>query len=274
MYKINTTTKVKIKVVLTLFVIYYLATNIDLNFIKQLQKYYFFIFIIIPILILKIFVNSLKISNLIKIIKKKKPNLRKIFNILLIAQLSTGFPASFVTSKVWVDTNLVKNFKLNFKDYIKINLFIILCTALVVILLLIFINNLNVIYLILSTIFIFSFIFKKYKDYSMYFFFFLTNLLLNSSISFIIIYLTDPTILQDNFIQILISTIIVMYLNLFSLLPFNIGFSQMLYGMTFEFFSLPVDLALLIATIKQVSQILIVIFISIYLQKNIKKDKI
>jgi len=64
-----------------------------------------------------------------------------------------------------------------------------------------------------------------------------------------------------------------MYLNLFSLLPFNIGFSQMLYGMTFDYFSLPVDVAILIATIKQVSQIFIVIFISIYLKKNIKANE-
>ena len=98
--------------------------------------------------------------------------------------------------------------------------------------------------------------------------------LVQSGVSFIIIYLADPTILENNVIQILISTIILMYLNLFSLLPFNIGFSQMLYGMTFEFFSLPVDLGLLIATIKQISQIIIVTFISIYLQKNMKKDKI
>ena len=270
---INKYTKSIIKIVLMLFVIYYLAISIDLNFIQNLQEYYFLIFIVIPILFFKILINSLKISYVIKIIKKKSPKLKKIFNILLIAQLSTAFPASFITSKVWIDTNLVKSFKLNFSDYIKINIFVILFSALVFLFLLIFINKINFIFFFVFFVLLFLFIFKKYKDYFMYFFFFLTNLLLNCLISFIVIYLADPNILQNNLIEILISTIIVMYLNLFSLLPFNIGFSQMLYGMTFEFFSLPVDVALLIATVRQISQIIIVTFISIYIYAEKYKKK-
>ena len=270
MYKI---TKFIIKLSLILFVIYYLASNINLNFIQILQEYYLLILIVIPILFFKIFINALKISFLIKIVKKKSPNLKRIFDILLTAQLSSAFPATFVASKVWVDTNLVKIFKLNFNDYIKINFFIIIFSVLVLLLLLIFINKLNLILFAFFFFFFFFFFLLKYKYFFIFFFFFISNLLLNSLISFITIYFTDPHILQNNFIQILISTIIVMYLNLFSLLPFNIGFSQMLYGMTFDYFSLPVDVAILIATIKQVSQIFIVIFISIYLKKNIKANE-
>jgi hypothetical protein len=205
---------------------------------------------------------------LIKIVKNKTSNLRKIFYLLLTAQLSTAFPASFLTSKAWVDTNLIKNFKLNFKDYIKINLFILFYTSLIVISLLTFMSYLNLLLIVFSIIFIFSLIYKKYVNHFMYFYFFLLNLFVNCSISFIVIFYVNPEILYENFIYILISSIISIYLNLFSLLPFNIGYTQMVYSITFNYFSLPSDIAVLIASVKQISQVFVVIFMSIYLLKK------
>ena len=77
------------------------------------------------------------------------------------AKLSTAFAESFLTSKAWVDTNLIKNFKLNFKDYIKVNLFINVYTSLIVISLLIFIKNLTILFFLFSIIFILSIFLKK-----------------------------------------------------------------------------------------------------------------
>ena len=58
---------------------------------------------------------------------------------------------------------------------------------------------------------------------------------------------------------------------MFSLLPFNIGYAQMVYSITFDYFSLPLDLAIIITTVKQISQVFIVLFVTIFLTKNIKK---
>ena len=99
MYNLKNKLKIILKVILIFFVFYYLITNIDLDFIEKLKKYYFLIFIIIPIFLIQVNLNSLKISYLIKIIKKKAPSLKKIFYIMLTAELSTAFPASFLTSK-------------------------------------------------------------------------------------------------------------------------------------------------------------------------------
>tara|TARA_B110000305_G_C19286735_1_gene562069 strand:+ start:209 stop:1048 length:840 start_codon:yes stop_codon:yes gene_type:complete len=272
MYNLKNKLKIILKVILIFFVFYYLITNIDLDFIEKLKKYYFLIFIIIPIFLIQIILNSLKISYLIKIIKKKAPGFKKIFYIMLTAELSTAFPASFLTSKAWVDTNLIKNFKLTFKDYIKVNLFIYVYSSLIVISLLIFIKNLTLLFFLLSIIFILSVFWKKYKNYSMYFYFFALNLIANISISFIVIYFVNSEVLHGNLVNIFISTIISVCFNMFSLLPFNIGYAQMVYSITFDYFSLPLDLAIIITTVKQISQVFIVIFVAIFLAKNIKKN--
>ena len=45
----------------------------------------------------------------------------------------------------------------------------------------------------------------------------------------------------------------------------------MIYSITFDYFSLPLDLAIIITTVKQISQVFIVIFVAIFLTKNMKK---
>tara|TARA_B100000700_G_C14425313_1_gene570029 strand:+ start:47 stop:340 length:294 start_codon:yes stop_codon:yes gene_type:complete len=95
-------------------------------------------------------------------------------------------------------------------------------------------------------------------------------MLINISISFIIIYFLSPNILFGNTGNIFISTLITNYLNLFSLLPFNIGYSQMIYSITFDLFSLPQEIALIISTIKQISHIIIVAFIVVFITKSFK----
>jgi len=271
MYNLKKKLKIISKIILIFFVIYYLNNNIDLNFIDKLLEYYFLIFIILPILFIKILINSLKISYLIQIVKKKSSNLKKIFYIMLTAELSTAFPASFLTSKAWIDTNLIKKFKLNFKDYIKINLFMYVYTSLIIISLLIFIKIQIILFLLISIIFILSIFLKKYKNYSMYFCYFALNLIFNISISYIVIYFVDSEILQGNLINIFIASIVAIYINMFSLLPFNIGFTQMAYSITFDYYSLPLDLAILISTIKQIAQVFVVTFIAIFLAKSMKK---
>ena len=205
MHNLKNKLKIILKVILIFFVFYYLITNVNLDFIEKLKKYYFLIFIIMPIFLTQVILNSFKISYLIKIIKKKTPELKKIIYIMLTAELSTAFPASFLTSKAWVDTNLIKNFKLNFKDYIKVNLFIYVYSSLIVISLPIFINNLTLLFFLLSIIFVISVFWKKYKNYFMYFYFFALNFIANISIPFIVIYFVSPEVLQGNLINILIS---------------------------------------------------------------------
>jgi len=53
MYNLKNKLKIILKVILIFFVFYYLITNIDLDFIEKLKKYYFLIFIIIPIFLIK-----------------------------------------------------------------------------------------------------------------------------------------------------------------------------------------------------------------------------
>ena len=58
MYNLKNKLKIILKVILIFFVFYYLITNIDLDFIEKLKKYYFLIFIIIPIFLTQIILNS------------------------------------------------------------------------------------------------------------------------------------------------------------------------------------------------------------------------
>ncbi len=256
------------KFLLLIFVFYYLANNVNFNFIEKVYEYYFIIFLLIPVLFIKILINSFKISYLLKILKRKKVKLNKIFNVLFTAQLSTAFPASFIASKTWIDTNLIKNFKLSFREYLKFNILISLFTLLTFVLLYFFKNNSHLfLYIYLPFFFIFLLI-KKYRNFSLYFFLFIFNLIINFSISFIIISFVDISILEGNVLNILFSTVISNYLNLFSFLPFNIGYSQVVYSLSFDLFSLPKDLALIISTIKQITQIIMVCIILIYISKK------
>jgi len=108
----------------------------------------------------------------------------------------------------------------------------------------------------------------------MYFYFFALILIANISISVIVIYLVNSEVLQDNLVNILISTIITVCFNMFSLLPFNIGYAQMVCSITFDYFSLPLDLAIIITTVKQISQVFIVIFVAIFLAKKCEKKNL
>ena len=256
------------KFILLIFVIYYLKNNINLVFFEKVYEYYFVIFILIPILFFKILINSLKISYLLKILKKKKIDLKKIFKVLLTAQLSTAFPVSFLTSKAWIDSNLIKYFKLNFREYLKFNFLIFIFTFLMFIILYLFRNNSEFLIFFYIIFISFFFLIKKYRNYSVYFSFFIFNLLINISISFIIIFYVDSSILSGNIFNILFSTVISNYLNLFSFLPFNIGYSQVVYSLTFNLFSLPNEIALIIATVKQITQIFMVSIIFIFTVKN------
>ena len=82
-----------------------------------------------------------------------------------------------------------------------------------------------------------------------------------------IIYYIRPDLLDNNFLNIFLSSLISIYLNLISILPLNIGYSQMVHGITFNYFSLPHGLAITIATIKQICDV-ILILITFIIYKN------
>ena len=256
------------KLLLLIFVSYYLVNNVNFNFIEKVYEYYFIIFLLIPVLFIKILINSFKISYLLKILKRKKVKLNKIFNVLFTAQLSTAFPASFLTSKTWIDTNLIKNFKLSFKEYLKFNILIFFFTILTFLLLYISKNYSYLFLYFYFSVFLIFFLMKKYRNFSLYFFLLIFNLIVNFLISFIIIFFINSSVIEGNILNILFSTVISNYLNLFSLLPFNIGYSQVVYSMSFNLFSLPQDLALIISTIKQITQIIMVCIVLIYISKK------
>ncbi len=256
------------KFLLIIFVFYYLTNNVNFNFIEKIYEYYFIIFLFIPILFIKILINSFKISYLLKILNRKKVQLRKIFNVLFTAQLSTAFPGSFITSKTWIDTNLIKTFKLSFKEYVNLNILIFFFTLLTFSFLYFFKNNSNLILFVYASFFFILLLIKKYRNFSLYFFLFILNLVINFLMSLIIIYFVNSPVLEGNILNILFSTVISNYLNLFSLLPFNIGYSQVVYSMSFDLFSLPKDLALIISTIKQITQIIMVFIVLVYISKK------
>ena len=259
------------KIIIIIFIIYYLSNNINKTFFEKLYDSYLIIIITIPILIFRIFINSLKISSLLKILNKKNENIKNIFKILLEAQLSLVLPGSFIASKAWIDGNLIKKFKLNLKEYYKFNLLILLFTILIILffILLKFYATL----LILGFILFFYLFYKNYINYFFYFFFYLINLLLSVSISFLVIYNLSPELLSNNIINIFFSSLISVYLDTFSFLPFNIGYSQTTYGLTFEVLSLSKDIAFTIASIIQISQIIIVIIVSFFFFQKFKKNK-
>lgn len=258
------------KIIIIIFVIYYLSNNINKKFFENLYNSYLIIIFTIPILIFRIFINSLKISSLLKILNKKNESVKNIFKILLEAQLSLALPGSFIASKAWIDGNLIKKFKFDLKEYYKFNLLILLFTFLIILffILLKFYATL----LLIGFILVFYLFYKNYINYFFYFFFYLINLLLNVSISFLVIYNLSPELLSDNIINIFFSSLISVYLDTFSFLPFNIGYSQTTYGLTFEFLSLSKDIAFTIASIIQISQIIIVIFVSFFFFQKLKKN--
>ena len=256
------------KILLLIYVFYYLINKVSFDFIDKVYEYYFIIFMLIPLIFIKILINSFKISYLLKILNRNKVKLRKIFDVLFTAQLSTAFPASFITSKTWIDTNLIKTFKLSFKEYVNFNFLIFIFSFLTFLFLYFFNNFSNLILYVYSSFFFILLLTKKYRNFSLYFFLFILNLMINFSISYIIIYFVNSPILEGNTLNILFSTIISNYLNLFSLLPFNIGYSQVVYSISFDLFSLPKDLALTISTIKQITQIIMVFIVFVYISKR------
>lgn len=263
-----------LKIIIFIFIAYYLYKNIDLSFFEKIYDYYYLIFLFIPISFIKVCINTLKISYLLKILKKKDIFLKKIFNILLVSQLSTTLPASFLASKTWIDTNLIKLYKFNFKEYLKFNILILFFSLAIFMLLYFFRNNTKELISIYILIFFFTSLFEKCRNYLLYFNFFFLNMLLNISVSFFIIYFVSPNLIEGNIFNILFSAIISSYLNLLSFLPFNIGYSQVVHSITFEMFSLPSDIALIISTVKQLTQVIFVLIISIFLTVNLKKKSI
>tara|TARA_Y100000768_G_C23974421_1_gene682301 strand:- start:799 stop:1623 length:825 start_codon:yes stop_codon:yes gene_type:complete len=259
-----------LKITILFFVIYYLSNNINKKFFENISNSYLIIIITIPILIFRIFINSLKISSLLKILNKKNESIKNIFKILLEAQLSLALPGSFIASKAWIDGNLIRKFKFNLKEYYKFNLLILLFSILIILffILLKFYASL----LLIGFVLIFCLYYRNYVNYFLYFFFYLVNLLLNISISFLVVYHLSPELLSDNIMNIFFSSLISVYLDTFSFLPFNIGYSQTTYGLTFDFLSLSKDIAFTIASIIQMSQIIIVLFVFLFFFKKLKKN--
>ena len=109
------------KIFIIIKIIYYLYININYIFIENFIENIHIVLIIFVISLIKIFINTIKISYLLRIIGKTKSNIKKIFEILFVSEISVALPASTIASKTWIDLNLVKNFNLNFKDYIKFN---------------------------------------------------------------------------------------------------------------------------------------------------------
>ena len=189
------------KIVVICFVIYYLTNNVGKEFIENIFNNYVLIIITIPILILRIIINSLKISYLLKILNKKNDGLKKIIKILLTAQLSLVLPGSFIASKAWIDGNLIKKFKLNFKDYFKFNLLILVFSFIIFLFFILLKYYLGLIIILFLVILIFSSRLKIYHYHFFYFFFYSLNLIINISISFLVIYFITPELLSDNFIN-------------------------------------------------------------------------
>lgn len=266
------------KIIIILITIYYLYKNLNTNFLVNIKNFYFISFILIPLMIFKIFINSLKISYLNKIITKKRIGLKKIFKILLTAEISNILPASFLASKIWIDMNLIKNLKLNFKQYILMNIYIIILSFIIMIVFYFFNQILFESKFIISIFFIviivITFAFPKIKNYIYYGILFTANTVINISISFVVIYFIAPNLVSENFLDIFISTFISNYLNLLSILPLNIGYAQMTYAITFEMFSLPKDVGITIVTIKQISQSIIICLILLFVLKSFKITKI
>ena len=260
-----------LKLVLIIFTIYYLIRTIDLNFIKNSFFYYEVIFIVILIILIKVLVNTEKILYLLKILKKKG-KFKKVFNILFLSQISTALPASTIASKAWIDSSLIKTFGLNLNDYLKFNLIILVLSTIIFIFFYFTYTHLNT-YLLIFEFIIFlvaiitCFKSEKFKNYIFCLSLFVSNLLLNIFISFVIIYYIRPDLLDNNFLNIFLSSLISIYLNLISILPLNIGYSQMVHGITFDYFSLPHGLAITIATIKQICDV-IIILITFIIYKN------
>ena len=260
-----------LKLVLIIFTIYYLFKTIDLNFLKNSLFYYQVIFIVILIRLIKVLVNTEKIFYLLKILGKQG-KFKKIFNILFLSQISTALPASTIASKAWIDSSLIKTFGLNLNDYFKFNLIILVLSTIIFIFFYFTYTYLNTNLLIFEfIIFLFAiltcFKLEKFKNYFFCLSLFIANLLLNIFISFVIIYYIRPDLLDNNFLNIFLSSLISIYLNLISILPLNIGYSQMVHGITFNYFSLPHGLAITIATIKQICDV-ILILITFIIYKN------
>ena len=259
-----------LKIIFFIFIAYYFHKNIDLSFFGKIYDYYYLIFILIPISFIKISINTLKISYLLKILKKKEIFFKKIFDILLISQLSTALPASFLASKAWIDTNLIKRYKFNFNEYFKFNALILFFSLAIFTLLYFFRNNAKELILVCIFFVFCIFFFKKFRNYLLYIFFFFLNILLNICVSFFIIYFVSPNLIDGNIFNILFSTVVTSYLNLLSFLPFNIGYSQVIYSITFDMFSLPSEIGLIISTVKQFTQVIFVSIISLFHVNNLK----
>lgn len=266
------------KIIITLITAYYLYNNININLFLNIKNFYFVSLILIPIMIFKIYINSLKISYLSKIVTKNKISLKKIFKILLTAEVSNILPASFLASKIWIDVNLIRSLKLNYKQYILMNIYIIFLSFLIIATLYFFNKEIfekkYLVGIFFTIIIVIALIFPIIKNYIFYGILFITNSIINILISFTVIYFIDPILINENFTNIFISTFISNYLNLISVLPLNIGYAQMTYGITFELFSLSKDLGVTIVTIKQTSQILIICFIALFILKSFKINKI
>jgi|MDTG01.2.fsa_nt_gb hypothetical protein len=261
-----------IKVFLILFVFYYLIRIIDTSFINNIYQYYYISLILIPFFLLKFFFNAVKIFYLLKILDKKNIKISEIFKILLQSNLSVALPGSFLAKKAWVDINIIKQNNLNFMDYIKFNLYIILI-PIITLGILYTTAGYTITIIFLSFLFLSLFIFlKRFNNYYLYFIFFTLNVFTNIIMSFVVIFFVDPDLINNNFLNIFLSSLISIYLDSFSILPFNIGYAQVIYSLSFEHFSLPQDIALSIATIKQISMVILIIPIlfSFILKTNIK----
>ena len=261
-----------LKLILIIFTIYYLIKTIDFNFLKNSFFYYKVIFIVILINLIKILVNTEKILYLLKILGKLG-NFKKIFNILFLSQISIALPASTIASKAWIDTSLIKTFGLKLNDYLKFNLIIFVLSTIIFIFFYftyIYLNtNLLIIELIVFLLAIVTcYKSEKFKNYFFCLSLFIANLLLNICISFVIIYFIRPDLLDNNFLNIFLSSLISIYLNLIAILPLNIGYSQMVHGITFDYFSLPLELAITIATIKQICDVIIILITFIIYKNN------
>ena len=260
-----------LKLILIIFTIYYLIETIDLNFLKNSLFYYEIIFIVVLIKLAQVLVNTEKIVYLLRILGKQG-KFKKIFNILFLSQISTALPASTIASKAWIDSSLVKTFGLNLNEYFKFNLIILILSTIIFIFFYFTYTYLNTNLLIIEfIIFLFAIIIcfrlETFKNYFFCLSLFLANLLLNIFVSFVIIYYISPELLENNFLNIFLSSLISIYLNLISILPLNIGYSQMVHGITFDYFSLPNELAITIATIKQICDV-IIILITFLIYKN------
>lgn len=258
------------KISLIIIVIFYLFNHVDISFINNVYKYYYIIFLIIPIFIIKLYLNSIKIAFLLKILGKKRINLKSIFIVLIKSQMTVAIPGSFLVGKAWVDTFLIKENKLGFYDYIKFNIYTILVP--IIIFLFLYSMTINKITLLASvTILLYISLFmKRYLNYYLYILFSTLNILYNIFVSFFIIFFINPEILKIYFINIFQSSLISIYFDTLNVLPLNIGYGQMIYSLSFKYFSLPEDLALTIITIKQISYVILIIPIVLFFILNNK----